>query len=159
MASLGKNIAGEIGALYALASTAATAGGSGDATQVTGATINTASLQTAPAVYAKDFNSIAFVIAGTATLSATKSITVTALIEDSADGSSWSTLVASATIVSVTSTGGGTVTFTGKIGADLTAARQYVRVKATPDLSNTATDTATIFGVAVLGGATEMPVV
>ena len=156
--SLGKDVAGNIGALYALASTAVTAGGSGDATLITGTTINTAALQTAPAVYAKDFASVAFVVAGTATLAATKSITVTALIEDSADGSSWATKVASATIVSVTSSGGGTVTFTGKIGVDLTACRQYVRVKATPDLSATGTDTATVFGVAVLGGPTDLPV-
>jgi hypothetical protein len=159
MSSLGKDIAGEIGALYALASTAATAGGSGDNTEITGATINTASLNTAPAIYGKDFNSVAFVIAGTTTLSATKGLTVAALIEDSADGSTWATKVASATIVSVTSTGGGTVTFTGKIGVDLTACRQYVRVKATPNLTASGTDTATVFGVAVLGGGNELPVV
>ena len=158
MSGLGKNIVAEIGAGYALASTSVTAGGSGDATLITGTTINTASALTAPAIYPKDFNSVAFIIGGTATLAATKSITVTALIEDSADGSTWATLVASATVISVTSTGGGTVTFTGKIGADLTAARQYVRVKATPDLSATGTDTAVVFGVAVFGGAVEKPV-
>lgn len=159
MPCLGKNISAQIGAAYALASTSLTAGGGGDNTLITGTTINTAAALTAPAVYPKDFNSVAFVIGGTATLAAGKSITVTALIEDSADGSSWATLVASATIVSVTSAGGGTVTFTGKIGADLTAARQYVRVKATPDLSATGTDTAVVFGIAVLGGATDLPVV
>jgi hypothetical protein len=159
MSSLGKNIAGEIGALYAAASTAVTAGGSGDATEVTGVTINTASLQTAPAIYGKDFNSIAFVIAGTTTLADTKALSVTALIEDSANGSSWATLVASATIVSITASGATTTGFAGKIGCDLTAARQYVRVKFTPNLTNTATDTATVFGVAVLGGGTELPVV
>jgi hypothetical protein len=159
MSALGKNISAEIGALYAAASTAVTAGGSGDATEVTGVTINTASLQTAPAIYGKDFNSIAFVIAGTTTLADTKALTVTALIEDSANGSSWSTLVASSTIVSITASGATTTGFTGKVGVDLTAARQYVRVKFTPNLTATGTDTATVFGVAVLGGSSERPVV
>ena len=58
MASLGKNVSAGIGAAYALASTAVTAGGSGDATQITGTTINTASALTAPAIYPKDFNSV-----------------------------------------------------------------------------------------------------
>lgn len=158
MASLGKDIAGSIGALYAAASTAVTAGGSGDATEVTGVTINTAALQTAPAIYGKDFNSIAFVIAGTTTLADTKALTVTALIEDSADGSTWATKVASSTIVSITASGATTTGFAGKVGVDLTACRQYVRVKFTPNLTATSTDTATVFGVAVLGGGNELPI-
>ena len=159
MSSLGKDIAGEIGAAYALASTAVTAGGSGDATLITGTTINTATVQAAPAIYGKDFNSVAFVISGTASLTATKNIAITALIEDSADGSTWATLVASSTVVSVTSAAGGTVTFSGKVGVSLDKARQYIRVKATPDMSHTSTDTATVFGVAVFGGAGVLPVV
>lgn len=158
MSSLGKNIAGEIGAAYALASTSLTAGGGGDNTLITGTSIDTSSALVAPSLYPKNFNSVAFVIAGTATLTAAKGITITALIEDSADGSSWATLVASSTIVSVTSAGGGTVTFSGKVGVSLDTARKYVRVKVTPDLSNTATDTATVFGVAVFGGPDTLPV-
>ena len=158
MSSLGKNIAGEIGAAYALASTAVTAGGAGDATLITGTTIDTSSALVSPSLYGKNFNSVAFVIAATATLAAGKAIAITALIEDSADGSSWATLVASSTIVNATSAAGGTVTVTGKVGVALDQARKYIRVKATPDLSATSVDTAVVFGVAVFGGPDILPV-
>lgn len=148
MYSLGRNIAAEILSLYAAAATSATAGGSGDATEVTGVTIDTSTFPTRA-------ESIAFVLAATATLTAAKTHTVTAKIEDSADASTWATLVASATVILQTATG--TSTKSGRIGADLNTARRYVRLKYTPDLSHTATDTSVTQSIAVLGGLQEVP--
>lgn len=155
--SLLKDMGPELGFMYAAANTAVTAGGSGDATLVTGVTIDTMAATT-NGFKPTDFNGIIFVVGYTTTLTATKGISVTALVEDSADGSSWATFVASKTIINYTSTPGGTFTGTGKIGADLTGARRYVRVKFTPDLSATATDTAAISCQACLTGGTYMPV-
>lgn len=155
--SLLKDMGPELGFMYAAAAASATAGGSGDATLVTGSTIDTTAATT-NGFKPQDFNGIIFVVSYTTTLTATKGLSVTALVEDSADGSTWATYVASKTIINVTSAGGGTVTGTGKIGADLTGARRYVRVKFTPDLSATATDTAALACVACLTGGQFMPV-
>lgn len=168
MSARGKCIADEIGITYCIASTDVIAEDTGDGVQVTGATINLGSDFTYPAIAPKDFSSMAFGILGTATLTDTKSITITALVEDSANGSTWATYVTSATVVDITSAGGGTVTFAAKIGVDLSLCRQYVRLKMTPSLSGPAADpigppivvadTATVFGVAVFGGSTNLPV-
>lgn len=146
MQGLGKDINGEILAKYALDSSAATAGGAGDNTEVNGATLDTQGL-------AAKAHSVSFIIGAKATLTADKTLVVTAKIEDSADGSSWADLVASATILTLTATGVGQA----KLGVDLGKARRYVRVSATPNLSHTATDTSTIFGIAVFGGMQELP--
>lgn len=156
--SLLKDLAAEVGALYGAANTAVTAGGAGDATEVTGVTIDQDTAQATPALKAKDFNALTFVVGFTTTLANTQSLTVTAKIEDSADGSTWATYVDSKTIASVTATANATYTGTGKINADLTGARRYVRVKFTPNLSAANTDTAALSCVALLGGATYLPV-
>ena len=55
-------------------------------------------------------------------------------------------------ILTLTSAAGGTEVGVGTLGYDLSRARRYVRIQATPDLSATGTDTASICGVAVFGG-------
>lgn len=131
---------------YALAFTNATAAGSGDATEVDGATLDTSTLGARA-------NSVVFVVQAKAVLTATKTLTITANLQDSANGSSWTDITDPATILTLTGAGGGsTETGAATLGYDLSRARQYVRIQATPDLSNTATDTATIGGVAVFGG-------
>lgn len=137
----GKDIESQVLTAYALAFTNATAAGSGDNTEVDGATLDTAALSARA-------NSVVFVVQARATLTADKTLTVTANLQDSANGSNWTDITDPAVILTLTATGGGT----GRIGYDLTRARRYVRIQATPDLSHSATDTATISGIAVFGG-------
>jgi hypothetical protein len=142
ISSHGKDIKNATLSKFCLAGTA-TAAGTGDATLITGDTINIATLAARPA-------SVVFEIAGRAVLTATKSLAVTALVEASVDGTTWTTLVASATVLTLTSTGGGTETGVGRIGVDLISSDlNYIRLKATPDLSHTGTDTAIVAAVAV----------
>jgi len=146
MSSMGmKDLKAVTLAAHALAVTAATAGGSGDATEVNGVTLDTAALSARP-------NSVLFVVDAKATLAATKSLTITANLQDSADGSNWADITDPAVILTLTSAAGGTEVGVGTLGYDLSRARRYVRIQATPDLSATGTDTASICGVAVFGG-------
>ncbi len=147
MQSHGKDLKGQTISVFAEASSSATAGGSGDATLVTGDAIDIQALSTRPA-------SVLFEIPVTATLADTESITVTGLIEKSADNSTWETLVASATLLTLTSDGGTTETGTARVGADIVESDcRYVRVKYTPDLSASGTDTAALGAtVAIFGG-------
>lgn len=151
MASLGKDISPEFIAKYAVTATNATAGGAGDNTEVDGATLDTMALPC-------HAQSVSFVIGARATLAQTKTLTVTANLQDSADGSQWADITDPAAILVLTgATGGSTETGTAKIGYDLTKARRYVRIQATPDLNATGTDTATIFGTAIFGGLQILP--
>lgn len=138
--------------VYALASTSATAGGSGDATEVDGATIDTASLPARP-------NGVVFFVPVTATLAATKTLTITANLQDSANGSTWADITDPAVLLTLTGdTGGSTETGCVKLGYDLSRARQYVRIQATPDLNATGTDTAVMgAGTAVFTGLDTAP--
>lgn len=147
MFSNGRNIAAELVQVnYAFDNISATAGGSGDATAVNGRSLDVTTLAAGKA------ESVAFLIAVKATLAATKTLTVAAKIQKSSDGTNW-TDVATATVLTLTgATGGSTEYGTGKIGVSLEYCAQYVRVVVTPDLSNTATDTAQLSGVAVFGG-------
>ena len=80
------------------------------------------------------------------------------LIEYSADNSTWATLVASATLLTLTGqSGGSTETGVALMGADLVQSNvNYVRFKATPNLSRGATDTMNVgASVAIFGGITR----
>ena len=148
MQSHGKDIKGATLSKFCLAGTL-TAAGTGDATLITGDTINLGSLAARPA-------SVVFEIAGRAVLANTKTLVITALVEASIDGTTWTTLVASATVLTLTSAGGTTEVGVGRIGVDLVQADlNYIRLKATPDLSNTATDTAIVAAVAVFSGLSK----
>lgn len=153
MKSLGRDLASELHVAYAAASTSATAGGSGDNTEVTGVTIDLLALPTR-------YESICFALAATATLAATKTLTIAALIEtsDASDMSGAEDLVATSTVLTLTGdTGGSTETGTAKVGASLENAKRYLRIKFTPNLSNTATDTAVVQSVANFAGAAVLP--
>lgn len=147
MHSMNKDLKAETVAVHALALTPATAGGAGDATEVDGV-----SLDTSAAAYKRP-NSALFIVDAKATLAATKTLTITANLQDSANGSSWADITDPAVILTLTGAGGGsTETGVGVLGFDLSRARKYVRIQATPDLSATGTDTASIMGVAIFGG-------
>lgn len=150
MFSLGRDLAGEIKTHYAAAATSATAGGAGDATAVNGTGIDTTALGT-------KYESVAFALAATATLAATKTLTLTAKIQDSSDNSTFADLVSVATVLTLTgATGGSTETGSAVVGVGLDQARQYVRVVFTPDLSASSTDTAEIVAVALFGRAAQV---
>jgi len=126
----------------------ATAGGTGDATKVTGQTINR-----------DGFNSGVVQIVWQAAIANTKTLSFTAELQESSDGSSWDTAeeILAATVVQTATS---STTFYGVKEIDLNFAsrKRYVRVNITPDLNNTATDTLTWAAPMVLGGATVIPV-
>lgn len=149
MKAHGKDIKGETLSVFARASTGAiTAAGAGDNTEITGSSINIASLAHRP-------SSVVFEIPVTATLAATQTCVVTGLIEKSVDGSTWTTMVASATLLTLTGpSGGATVTGVARVGGDLIQSNaNFIRFKATPNLSASGTDTMNVgAAVAVFGG-------
>lgn len=151
MYSGARDIKSEVIGVYALAATNATAGGAGDATAANGATIDTTA-------FATRYNAVAFQIGARGTLGAAATLTVAAKIQTSANGSDWTDATAAATVLTLTGGAGGTTeTGVGVVGLDLAFAQRYLRVVATPDLSAADTDTATIFGLAVFGGAEALP--
>lgn len=148
-----------IGALLkpaiASAFVSATAAGTGDNTAVTGATVDR--LNGSNGTMA---GSAQFVVAWSAALAATKTLTLkSAKIEHSDDGSSWADYVTFTDpgVVATGPTGGGTVTGTTALNVDLNSAKRYVRLDFTPDLSATGTDTASLVAVAELGGFGHLP--
>ncbi|HTK34556.1 MAG TPA: hypothetical protein VL358_04610 [Caulobacteraceae bacterium] len=146
MYSMSRDLASEVYPLFAASAVAATAGGSGDATAAPGDSIDLTALP-------DRFESVAFAITAKSVLAATKTMTLTAKIETSADNSTWSDLLASATVILSTGAGGGsTEKAAAIIGASLENAQRYVRVNVTPDLSATGTDTTAIASTALFGG-------
>ncbi len=148
-----KDVRSSLLAVFALASTSLTAGGSGDATEVVGSSIN---LQTLP----KRPTSVVFDIPCRAVLGATNTLVVVGKIEQSVDGSTWTDVTASATLLTLTGGAGGTTeSGVARVGADLVRANcNFVRVRATPDLNRANTDTAVMgAGVAEFGGLDEEP--
>lgn len=125
-----------------------TAGGTGDNTALTGASIDRLG-----------YGSASFVIAYKTTLAASETLSFAAEYQLSSDGSSWDTAV---------SLQGATVARTGAVTAghgvvkfdvNLEGAKRYVRFNFTPNLSASGTDTAVVYGTAILGGADLLPAV
>lgn len=129
----------------------ATAGGTGDATEKDCAYIDR-----------QGFSSLKVVIAYSATLAATKTLSVAANLQDATSSAGagvadYGSAMASA-VVATGGTGGSTETGVVELDFDISGADQYVRLQFTPDLSATGTDTATISAVYILGGAQVQPV-
>lgn len=130
------------------------AAGTGDATAVTGATINR---KPAGGI---GFDSGKLVLPWHAVLTDTKTMALAIEYQESADGSSWDTAVPLlASTVVVTSSGGGAATGLYAINLDLSARKQYVRFNYTPDLNASGTDTAEVACVLVAGGSDVVPMV
>lgn len=153
------NIGSQLVQAYGMASTALTAGAGGDNAEITGRSIDLTLLASRP-------KSGRFVLPLVAVLANTKSLVVTGKIEVSHNDSDWVVLVASATLETLTSDGGTTEYGEAHMDAlDLqrnvpgtTNPIRYVRAKATPNLTATGTDTATVgAGVWVFGGLNETP--
>ena len=152
-----KNI-GALGALVrAGAASTATAGGAGDNTAVVGVAIDRESLGVGYGGGSMPMSAL-FGIAYTATLAAGKTLSFALLVEDSADGANWATYQSIASAQAAISAAGGTVTGVQNLQVFLGSARRCVRFTWTPDLNNTATDTASIFPMLFLGGFDHLPV-
>lgn len=143
MQSHGKDLKGRTISAAALAGRLVAAG-TGDNTEIVGETINIGALAARPA-------SVVFEIIGRAVLADTKTLVLIGDVESSADGSTWESLVASATLLTLTGeTGGTTEIGVARIGVDLIQEDvNYIRLNLTPNLSNTATDTAEVAAIAV----------
>ena len=148
-----KDVRSSLLAVFAMASTSLTAGGSGDNTEVVGSSINIATLPKRPA-------SVVFDIPCRAVLGATQTLIVAGKIEQSVDGSTWTDVTASATLLTLTGGSGGTTEVgVARVGCDLIRANcNFIRVRATPDLNRANTDTAVMgAGVAEFSGLDEEP--
>ncbi len=145
-----------IGALgkmkYLSAATSLTAGGTGDATAVTGVSIDR---------FGFDGGGIAgSLVAGIlydATLTSGATLTMDWEVQHSADASTWETLDSGSETVA---TGTDSVTAFAdllEIDVDLTPANRYVRLVFTPDLSASGTDTATAQAAGFFAGFDRLP--
>lgn len=124
------------------------AAGTGDNTALTGATIDRLG-----------YGSAEFVIAYKTTLASTQTLSFAAEYQLSSDGSSWDTAVSlqAATVArtGAVTAGQGIV----KFDVNMEGFKRYIRFNFTPDLSASSTDTAVVYGTAILGGADLLPAV
>ena len=153
MNGLGLDIAALTKGVFAFPSTAVTAGGSGDATLITGVSLDISALAQRP-------RSVNFVIPFKFTLAAAETVDLACSIETSPDDTNWT--VETSTEINATLTGaagGSTNTGCAEIGCNLTRAGvKYVRVKCTPDCSAKGTDAGVVgAAVAVFGGQNVLP--
>lgn len=146
----------DVSPVYTAASTSATAAGTGDNTAVTGDTIDLTTLQ-----YPAE---VALVFAFIAVLAAGKSLFLKSVViehgaaSNMSDAATLFTLEDATGTAVATSAGGGTVKGVKKYGRVIKGAKRYVRIKFTPDLDATGTDTAVVtslllFGAEILGPA------
>lgn len=141
-----------IGAAPAADSSTATAGGSGDNTLVTGLVIDRFALGLPL--------SAAFLLRYKAVLAqaATLSIAYSIETDDASNFPAAVTLQSATTaVVDTGATGGSTQRGIFRIPVDLAGAKQYIRLKYTPDLSASGTDTFEGSAIAVLGGQENLP--
>jgi len=154
MLSTKKDIGSHIKAAVAGASVASsapaivTAGGAGDATKVTGQSIDR-----------QGYESLSLLIPFYAELADTKTFALAVEYQESSDNSNWDTaVVVQASTVKAT---GATPTTdyhgVAKYDLDLQAKKRYIRFNVTPDLNAANTDIAVWTAVAVLGGADVLP--
>jgi hypothetical protein len=124
------------------------AAGTGDNVALTGATIDR-----------RGYGSATFVIAYKTTLAASETLSFAAEYQISADGSNWDTAVSlqAATVArtGAVTAGHGVVEF----DVNLEGLKRYIRFNFTPNLSASGTDTAVVYGTAILGGADALPAV
>jgi hypothetical protein len=125
-----------------------TAGGTGDDTALTGASIDRLG-----------YGSTSFVIAYKTTLAASETLSFAAEYQVSSDNSNWDTAVTlqAATVArtGAVTNGQGVV----KFDVNLEGLKRYIRFNFTPNLSRANTDTAVVYGTAILGGADLLPAV
>lgn len=141
---------------YGSDSVAVTAGGAGDAVQVTSQSFDRFAVNEPLSMVAA--------IRYKAVLAAAATLSLAYVVEHSDDNATFVTLTAAtgstgaSAVVATGPAGGGTVRGVVQIPLDLAGAKEYVRLKFTPDLSAANTDTAEISALFVLGGQRILPV-
>lgn len=143
---------GALGKVKRLSAAASgTAGGTGDNTAVTGVTIDRM-------VAGALAGSIALAIIGESTLAAAATLSLAYTVQDSVDGSTWTTYATGANaVISTGATGGSTNGIELDIDIDLGPAKRFVRILFTPDLSAANTDTFALRAVGFLAGFDRVP--
>ena len=143
-----RNIGAKGDLLRLSAQAALTAGGSGDATTVTGVTIDREGFAGGSLP-----NSALIGALFSATLASGKTLSVTFDVQDSPDGTNFSDYATTTALVAATGpSGGGTVVGELNVQVNLTSARRYFRVLFYPDLSAVSTDTATAIAAGFVAG-------
>jgi hypothetical protein len=129
---------------------AITAAGTGDNTAVTGQSIDT---------YASGQRgeSMSFIVAAHADLTATKVLTVAAEYQTSEDNSTWAAAVSLYSATTVVS-GTGEQYGVKETHLKIKGLPRYIRFNYTPNLTASGSDTAVVVGVAVMGGCKYAPV-
>lgn len=148
-----KNAGAWVTPVFGFAAAAVTAGGAGDNTEINGAAIDLNA-------YGTRFRSAKLAAPVTATLGSGETVQVLGNFQDSADGTNWSDYkdALAATTVATGPSGGGARTGVATLEVDITGARRYIRVQATPNLSRAGTDTASFGpGLVLLCGPQELP--
>mgnify|MGYP001582821430 CR=1 FL=1 len=131
--------------------TTLTAAGSGDNTELTGEVIDRLG-----------FESCVVAVPFKAVLATAESLALTIKVAESEDGSTFGSdeTIASAVTV-VTQASGGTTHDTYFLNVNLSGVgaprKRYLKFKLTPNLSASATDTAVVAGLVILGGAVVKP--
>ena len=146
-----RNIGAMVSVKRATTAVALTAAGSGDATAVTGITIDRFTLNMPMSLVATSV--------GEATLSSGATLSLLTDIKHSDDDTTYTSLTSEASTVIVTGASGGSVAsgFSHSVSVNLSSAKRYVKICPTPDLSAAGTDTAVLRVVAVLGGENPLP--
>lgn len=149
---LQKNVAALGALIRATVAASAVAAGTGDATSVTGLTIDRFNSAGGLAQSAE------FGVAYEATLASGATLSIGYAIQDSADGSTWADYqTATYAVVATGPSGGGAVGGLLSITADLSSAKRYTRLNFRPDLSAGGTDTAVARGIGFLAGFDRLP--
>ncbi len=130
-----------------------TAGGTGDATSITGVTIDRAGFGNG----SMPLSALASVLFE-ATLASGKTLSIGYAVQDSADNSSWADYQTATSAVASTGGSGGT-TNKGQfnVQVNLTSARRYVRFNYMPTCSATGTDTTYSDAVGFFAGTDRLP--
>ncbi|ONG53453.1 hypothetical protein BKE38_12115 [Pseudoroseomonas deserti] len=149
--ALGRDDAALLTPRFCAVETSLTAGGAGDNAEITGGQIDLRD-----DFGTKRFASLTLVLAARATLTAGQALALKAVrFEHSDDANTWSDVEPGATVLTLPSSAGGTVTGAAVLGCNLLEAKRFVRAKFTPDLSAGTTDVAKVGAVYVLSSPTE----
>ncbi len=129
------------------------AAGAGDATKVTGATIDRKNGTNGL------YQSAVVSLAWHAVLAANKTLALALELQESNDGSNWDTaeVVYASTVVATDSGSGSTLMGVTTSAFDLSKRKRYARFNHTPDLNASGTDTAEVIGQIVLAGSNLLP--
>jgi len=131
-----------------------TAGGAGDATTVTGVTVDRFSIGNGSMPLVANM-----AVAYEATLASGATLSIGYAVQDSADGSTWADYqTATYAVVATGPSGGGAKNGVFDLGSvNLSSARRYVRLNYNPDLSASGTDTAASRGFGFAAGYDRLP--